>query len=255
MYTIKIIRGNIVNATTEAIVCSANNNLMPGQGLNKMIFYAANDKLIEECSRLKYCETGKAVYTEGYGIPANYIIHAVGPYWHGGYNNEARDLASCYISIMKLAHQLGVKSLAIPSLCTGRGGYPLDEAIDIAVSSVTSYLQSHNLDMEIWFMCYDQENLLKYRMKNIDGVGDIQAYFNRDEIKINTKLNREEKKILKKKLFKKEILPEQEKKAIELVLKRVIKKKYPDCIYLAPPKTKKKISMKRNLKMLKILIY
>lgn len=244
MYTIKVVRGNVVNATTEAIVCSANNNLMPGAGMNKMVFYAASDRLIEECSKIKYCETGKAVYTAGFGVPAKYIIHAVGPYWHGGYNNEARDLASCYISIMKTAELLNVKSIAIPSLCTGRGGYPLDEAIDIAVSSVTSYLQSHNLEMEIWFMCYDQENLLKYRMKNMDGVGDIEAYFNRSEIKINTKLNKNEASLLKKRLFKKEISPEKEKQAIESVLKRVIKKKYPDCVYLAPPKTKDKITMK-----------
>lgn len=244
MYSIKIVRGNIVNATTEAIVCSANNNLMPGQGSNKMVFYAAGDRLIEECGKHKYCETGSAIYTQGFNVAAKYIIHAVGPYWHGGYNNEAKDLASCYISIMKIAHSLKIKSLAIPSLCTGRGGYPLDEAIDIAVSSVTSYLQAHNLEMEIWFMCYDQESLLKYRMKSMNGVGDIEKYFGRNEIKINAKLTKEEQSLLKKKLFKKEIAPEQEQKALESVLKRVIKKKYADCIYLMPPKKKENISMK-----------
>ena len=92
MYTIKIVRGNIVNVTTEAIVNPANNNLMPGGGANKMIFYASGDRLIEECAKLKYCETGKAVYTSGFNIPAKYIIHAVGPYWHGGYDDEAKEL-------------------------------------------------------------------------------------------------------------------------------------------------------------------
>ena len=244
MYTIKIVRGNIVNVTTEAIVNPANNNLMPGGGANKMIFYAAGDKLIEECSKFKYCETGNAVYTQGFNIPAKYIIHAVGPYWHGGYNNEAQDLASCYISIMKIAEKLGIKSLAIPALCTGRGGYPLDEAVDIAVSSVVSYLQSHNLDMEIWFMCYDQETLLRYRAKNMDGVNDVGQYFNRQTIKISSKLLKSEKKHLKKKLFKKTITKEQEEQALLLVLKRVLKKKYSDVVFLAPPKTKDKISMK-----------
>lgn len=233
-----------MNVTTEAIVNPANNNLMPGGGANKMIFYAAGDKLIEDCSKFKYCETGSAVYTQGFNIPAKYIIHAVGPYWHGGYNNEAQDLASCYISIMKIAESLKLKSLAIPALCTGRGGYPLDEAIDIAVSSVVSYLQSHNLDMEIWFMCYDHETLLRYRAKNMDGVNDVAQYFNRKTIKLKGKLSKKEKKILKKKLFKKEITKEQEQEALQLALKRLLKKKYPDVIYIAPPKTKDKITLK-----------
>lgn len=244
MYTIKIVRGNIVNVTTEAIVNPANNNLMPGGGANKMIFYASGDRLIEECAKLKYCETGKAVYTSGFNIPAKYIIHAVGPYWHGGYDDEAKKLASCYISIMKIAEQLGLKSIGIPALCTGKGGYPIDEAIDIAVSSVVSYLQSHNLDMDVWFMCYDNDTLLKYRTKNTEGVGDVSKYFERKEIKIDAKLNNEEKSILKKKLFKKEISKEQELDAVNAVLKRIIKKKYPDCVYLPAPKKKESISMK-----------
>lgn len=244
MYTIKIVRGNIVNVTTEAIVNPANNNLMPGSGANKMIFYAAGDKLIEECSKKGYCETGKAVYTSGFNIPAKYIIHAVGPYWHGGYNDEAQKLASCYISIMKIAESLGLKSLAIPALCTGYGGYPLDESIDIAVSSVVSYLQSHKLDMEIWFMCYDSDTLLRYRAKSMEGVNDVSKYFNRKEIRIDTKLNGEEKSLLKKKLFKKEITKEQELNAVNTVLKRVIRKKYPDCVYLPAPKKNENITMK-----------
>lgn len=244
MYTIKIVRGNIVNVTTEAIVNPANNNLMPGSGANKMIFYAAGDKLIEECSKKGYCETGKAVYTSGFNIPAKYIIHAVGPYWHGGYNNEAQKLASCYISIMKIAESLGLKSLAIPALCTGYGEYPLDESIDIAVSSVVSYLQSHKLDMEIWFMCYDSDTLLRYRAKNMEGVNDVSKYFNRKEIRIDTKLNNEEKSMLRKKLFKKEITQEQELNAVNAVLKRVIRKKYPECTYLPAPKKNENITMK-----------
>ena len=244
MYTIKIVRGNIVNVTTEAIVNSANNNLMPGAGSNKMIFYAAGDKLVEACSKIGYCETGKAVYTSGFNIPAKYIIHAVGPYWHGGFDNEAQKLASCYISIMRIAESLGLKSIAMPALCTGRGGYPLDESIDIAVSSVVSYLQSHNLDMEVWFMCYDHETLLRYRAKNMEGVNDVSKYFARKEIKIDTKLNNDEKSLLRKKLFKKEITKEQELAAVNAVLKRVIRKKYPDCVYLPAPKKKENISMK-----------
>ena len=244
MYTIKIVRGNIVNVTTEAIVNPANNNLMPGAGANKMIFYAAGDKLVEACSKIGYCETGKAVYTSGFNIPAKYIIHAVGPYWHGGFDNEAQKLASCYISIMRIAESLGLKSIAMPALCTGRGGYPLDESIDIAVSSVVSYLQSHNLDMEVWFMCYDHETLLRYRAKNMEGVNDVSKYFARKEIKIDTKLSSDEKSLLRKKLFKKEITKEQELAAVNAVLKRVIRKKYPDCVYLPAPKKKETISMK-----------
>lgn len=244
MYSIKIVRGNVVNVTTDAIVNSANNNLMPGGGSNKMIFYSAGDSLIEACSKIKYCETGKAVYTSGFNIPAKYIIHAVAPYWHGGYDNEARKLASTYISIMKVAEQLGIKSIGIPAIATGLGGYPLEEAIDIAVSSVVSYLQAHNLDMDVWFMCYDHETLLQYRAKNMDGVGDVSKYFERKEIRIDAKLNNDEKSKLKKKMFKKEISKEQELDAVNAVLKRIIGKKYPDHFYLPAPKKKSDITMK-----------
>jgi hypothetical protein len=120
----------------------------------------------------------------------------------------------------------------------------MDEAIDIAVSSVVSYLQAHNLNLEVWFMCYDNETLLKYRTKNTEGVGDVSTYFERKEIKIDAKLNNEEKAILKKKMFKKEISKEQELNAVNAVLKRIIKKKYPDCVYLAAPKKKSDITMK-----------
>ena len=100
MYNIKVARGNVVNAAVEAIVTPANNNLMPGQGISKMVFYSAGKKLIEACSRLKYCETGSTVVTSGYNLPAQYIIHAVGPWWHGGYAGEAEKLASTYLSII-----------------------------------------------------------------------------------------------------------------------------------------------------------
>lgn len=243
MYNIKVARGNVVNAAVEAIVTPANNNLMPGQGISKMVFYSAGKKLIEACSKLKYCETGWTVVTSGYNLPAQYIIHAVGPFWHGGYVGEAEQLASTYISIMRTVRKLGIQSVAIPAICTGLGGYPLEEAVDIAISSVVSYMQSHNMDTEVWFMCYDVDTLYSYRHKINEGVPDISPYFNRKEIIINAKMNERENKLVKKTFFRRKIKPENEQAAVQSVLKRVIKKKYPDCTILATKKNES-ITMK-----------
>ena len=243
MYNIKVARGNVVNAAVEAIVTPANNNLMPGQGISKMVFYSAGKKLIEACSKLKYCDTGLTVVTSGYNLPAQYIIHAVGPFWHGGYVGEAEQLASTYISIMRDVRKLKINSVAIPAICTGLGGYPLEEAVNIAISSVVSYMQSHDMDTEVWFMCYDVDTLYSYRNKINEGVPDITKYFNRKEILINAKMNDKENKLLKKTFFKRTIKPEAEQEAVQSVLKRVIKKKYPDCTILLSRKNDA-ISMK-----------
>ena len=243
MYNIKIVRGNIVNANVEAIVTPANNNLMPGHGISKMVFYSAGKKLIEACAKLKHCDTGNTVVTSAYNLPAKYIIHAVGPFWHGGYVGEAKNLASVYVSIMRDVRKLKIKSVAIPALCTGHGHYPAEEATDIALSSIISYVKSHNMDTEIWFMCADSDAMFNYRTRYNDGIGDISKYFDRSDININAKLNDTEKKLLKKKLFKKTIEPEKEKEAMISVLKRQIKKKYPNCTLLLS-RTNDKITIK-----------
>ena len=232
MYNIKVARGNVVNAAVEAIVTPANNNLMPGQGISKMVFYSAGKKLVEACSRLKYCETGSTVVTSGYNLPAQYIIHAVGPWWHGGFAGEAEKLASTYISIMRDVRKLNIQSVAIPAICTGIGGYPAEEAANIAIASVVSYLQSHNMNTEVLFMCYDVDTLYAYRSKLNEGTDDVSKFFGRSEIKFTTKLNEAETKLLKKKLFKKEVEPEKIQECVTSVLKRQIKKKYPECTFL-----------------------
>jgi O-acetyl-ADP-ribose deacetylase (regulator of RNase III) len=243
MYNIKVARGNVVNAAVEAIVTPANNNLMPGQGISKVVFYSAGKKLIEACSKLKYCETGLAIVTSGYNLTAPYLIHAVGPFWHGGYVGEAEQLASTYISIMRAVRKLNISSVAIPAICTGHGGYPLEEAVDIAISSVVSYMQSHNMNTEVLFMCSDVDTLFCYRSKINDGVPDITQYFNRKEILINAKMNDKENKLLKKTFFRRRIKPEAEQEAVQSVLKRVIKKKYSNCTILLSRKNDA-ISMK-----------
>lgn len=232
MYNIKVARGNVVNAAVEAIVTPANNNLMPGQGISKMVFYSAGKKLIEACSRLKYCETGSTVVTSGYNLPAQYIIHAVGPWWHGGYAGEAEKLASTYLSIMRDVRKLNIQSVAIPAICTGIGGYPSEEAANIAIASVVSYLQSHNMNTEVLFMCYDVDTLYTYRSKLNEGTEDVTKFFGRNEIKFTAKLNDAENKLLKKKLFKKEVEPEKIQECVTSVLKRQVKKKYPECTIL-----------------------
>ena len=241
MYKIQVIKGNAVNVTADAIVNSANNNLMPGSGLNKMLFYSAGNGLFDACMDIGYCETGKAVVTQGFNTPAKYIFHAVGPYWHGGYEGEARDLASCYVEIMKLAEANDCKSIVIPAICTGDAGYPLREAAEIATTTVKSYIRMHNLDIEVYFVCTDNDTVYEYRKakdKNID----ITKYIMRKNIKIEAVLTKEEKSYAKPALFAKELSEKQKSRLIKYVFDRITKTDYKDLIFLPYPTTKSDVN-------------
>jgi hypothetical protein len=154
-----------------------------------------------------------------------YVIHAVAPYWHGGYDNEAKKLASCYIECMKIAEEHNFESIAFPSLSTGYGKYPVEEAAQIAMETVRSYIINHDLDIEVNFLCFDEETLLYYRELNSSDSIDISKYLKRGDFDVVKKLTKDEQNIVRKKLFKKEVSEEQLQKAALSVLKRIAKKK------------------------------
>ncbi|HKK63815.1 MAG TPA: O-acetyl-ADP-ribose deacetylase [Bacteroidales bacterium] len=145
MERISLIKGDITQIKTDAIVNAANNSLTGGGGVDGAIHKSAGSKLLEECEKLNGCETGEAKITKGYKLFAKFVIHTVGPVWHGGSSNEKLLLANCYRNSLKLAKQHNIKSIAFPTISTGIYGFPIEEATEIAVNEVIKHLQSNKI--------------------------------------------------------------------------------------------------------------
>jgi len=139
----ELVQGDITKQDTDAIVNAANSGLRGGGGVDGAIHRAGGPQIMEECRKIGGCPTGSAVITTGGRLQARYIIHTVGPVYHGGNRGEAELLASAYRSSLKLASEKGISSIAFPSLSTGAYGYPLDAAAKIAVKTVVDYLKDH----------------------------------------------------------------------------------------------------------------
>lgn len=137
---IKIVKGDITKIKAEAIVNAANQTLLGGGGVDGAIHRAAGPKLKEECAKLGGCKTGQAKITKGYNLPAKYVIHTVGPIWHGGKAGEAEFLKNCYLNSLKLAQKHKIKSIAFPAISTGAYGYPIGEAGKIAIKTVKNFI-------------------------------------------------------------------------------------------------------------------
>lgn len=159
---VELLKGDITQQDTEAIVNAANERLMVGGGVDAAINRAGGPKIQEEARKIGYCPTGQAVITTGGDLKAKYVIHAVGPVYKGGGQGEARLLASCYRASLKLALERGIKSLAFPSISTGAFGYPLDEAAEIALTTVKEFVEQNEGIELVRFVLFDQRTYDAY---------------------------------------------------------------------------------------------
>lgn len=155
MNRITIIQGDITQLKVEAIVNAANRALTGGGGVDGAIHRAAGPELLQACRPLGPCEIGQAKITLGFKLPANYVIHAVGPVWFGGFRNEAEKLASCYRESLKLAQTHQVKTIAFPAISCGAYRYPIKQAADIAITEVTAFLEQDETIEQVTLVLFD----------------------------------------------------------------------------------------------------
>ena len=155
MTIVHILREDLTRLSVDAIVNAANNTLLGGGGVDGAIHRAAGPGLLAECRTLGGCATGDARITAGYELPAKYVIHTVGPVWHGGHADEATLLQGCYVHSMRLAHQNNVHSIAFPAISCGVYGYPVDEAAEIAVNTVLDQAGKYPEITDIYFVCFN----------------------------------------------------------------------------------------------------
>jgi O-acetyl-ADP-ribose deacetylase (regulator of RNase III) len=155
-------REDITQMQVDAIVNAANSRLAGGGGVDGAIHRAAGPELLAACHLLNGCPTGSAKITAGFKLPAKFVIHAVGPVWRGGYNNEAELLAGCYRTSLELAKENECKTIAFSNISTGVYGFPKREAAEIAIGTVREFLNENAMPEQVSFVCFDEENFRIY---------------------------------------------------------------------------------------------
>jgi O-acetyl-ADP-ribose deacetylase (regulator of RNase III) len=163
MDRLAIIQGDITQQSVDAIVNAANTTLLGGGGVDGAIHRAAGPKLLEECRTLGGCATGDAKITKGYNLPAKFVIHTVGPVWHGGKNREDELLASCYRRCFEIAKESGIKTIAFPSISTGAYRFPVERASRIALKEIRSALDNNPELQQVIVVCFDAHTYQCYQ--------------------------------------------------------------------------------------------
>ena len=162
MNKIELFKGDITKLKVDAIVNAANSSLLGGGGVDGAIHRAAGKELLTECRTLNGCKTGDAKITKGYNLPAKFVIHTVGPVWHGGKSGEPEKLASCYRRSLEIAVENGIKTIAFPNISTGVYGYPKREAAKIATQTVSAFTENNSEIEQVTFCVFDDENFEIY---------------------------------------------------------------------------------------------
>ena len=166
--TLELIKGDLVDVEADAIVNAANSTLLGGGGLDGAIHRKGGPKILEDCKRIRVTDwpdglpTGYAVITSGGNLRAKYIIHTVGPIWHGGFCDEAKLLKQAYRNSLKLAISNGLKTVAFPSISTGAYGYPVEEASRIAIATIKDFIEKETAIEKVIFVLFSEKDLEVY---------------------------------------------------------------------------------------------
>ena len=166
--SLALVRGDITRERVDSIVNAANKGLMGGGGVDGAIHRAGGPAIMAECSTIRAkqggCPTGQAVITTGGNLPAQHVIHTVGPIWRGGTAGEAELLASCYRESLRLAVEHNIKTIAFPSISTGVYGYPVPQAAIVALNVVKQFLEAHDGLDEVRFVLFDDVTYGAYEL-------------------------------------------------------------------------------------------
>jgi len=161
--TIEAVKVDITTLAVDAIVNAANSSLLGGGGVDGAIHHAAGPELVAECRLLGGCRTGQAKITPGFRLQARYVLHTVGPVWNGGGHGEAELLASCYRECFVLAREYVLRTLAFPAISCGVYGYPIHQAVEIAVREVRAGMAENESIEKVTFACFGDEVYETYR--------------------------------------------------------------------------------------------
>lgn len=162
---ISIVVADITALDVDAVVNAANEALLRGGGVCGAIFRAAGPELDAACAAVAPCPAGEARITPGFNARARWIIHAVGPVWHGGTHNEPELLASAYRESLRLAENAGAQTIAFPAISTGIYGYPREDAAQIAIRIVNEWSAEHAAPESIVFCCFSDDDAAIYRRR------------------------------------------------------------------------------------------